>query len=387
MSGPRHRILLAIMVYNGRAVIDRALASAALIDQRDAEIDVLVLDDASPEPGFSPWLHDTCRAYGFQYYRSPRNLGIVRNFNLGLGRAVEAGYTHVILSNSDVVYPSTLVTRLVAAERATTARVGAMQAWSNNMSAFSLPNLDPDRFLSTQDRVDRLAAVLEAELGDESVALPCGVGFCIMIPTDVVRAVGIMDPVFGRGYCEETDWCLRARALGFEILLSPAAFVYHAGRASTLEAGLLRPGEVTVTANEAIIDHRYPTFREEVERFAESKELDRLIDRARAAIVRDAAARDGYDLDVSWIQTESPPERLRALINPGADAAHVNLAYLGFDHWVRFDDGDGPAAVQRALGRPPDRVAIIDVGPQADRARAAFPGSQVDLRIGYPTRI
>lgn len=382
----RPRVLLAITVYNGREVVDRCLASAARLDDQQADVDVLVLDDASPEPGFSPRLEAACRTYGFHYYRSPRNLGIVRNVNLGMGRALTAGYSHVIVSNSDVVYPAALVSRLLRVEQAG-AQPGAVQAWSNNVSAFSLPNLDPDRFLSNQAMVDRIGDVLDEEFGHERVDLPCGVSFCILIPTDAIRAVGLMDPVFGRGYCEETDWSLRARGASLPVVLAPSAFVYHAGRGSTVDAGLLLPGEVTVEANEAVIDLRYPGFRDEVAAFQEAGTIEHLACRARGAISRDAAAREGYDLDVSWLVTDSAPERLRALINPGPEAAHVNIAYLGFDHWVRFSDGDGPAAVRRALGRAPDHVNLIDVGPQADAARLAFPEASFDVRVGYPSRI
>lgn len=382
----RPRALLAITVYNGRAVVERCLESAADLSADTADLDVLILDDSSPEPGFSAWLEQRCQDLGFRYYRSPRNLGIVRNVNLGLEHAVRADYSHVIISNSDVVYPASLVSTLLAVEQSVP-DVAAVQAWSNNVSAFSLPNDDPDRFLSGQQTLDAIADVFAAEFGDEAVELPCGVSFCILMSTDAVRRIGVMDPVFGRGYCEETDWSLRARSLGMRVVMAPAAFVYHAGHGSTVDAGLLLPGEVTVSANEAVIDLRYPSFRRDVADFIDSGVIEHLAERARSALVRDAAGRHGYDLDVAWLVRASSPERVRALINPGGDAAHVNIAYLGFDHSVVFDDGDGPAAVRRALGTDPDQVHLVDVGPQSERARAAFPAARVDERLGYPTRI
>jgi GT2 family glycosyltransferase len=382
----RPRVLLAITVYNGRGVVERTLDSAVELDRHDADVDVLVLDDASPAPGFSREVEARCRRHGLGYYRSPRNLGIVRNVNLGLAWAVHHGYDHVIIANSDVIFPERLVPLMLSA-LSSAPGAGAIQAWSNNVSAFSMPNADPDRHLSNQEFVNRFGAVLEAEFGSESVALPCGVSFCLLIPTEVVRHVGLMDPVFGRGYCEETDWTLRARGLDYDVVLAPAAFVYHSGGGSTIAAGLLAPGETTVGANEAVIDHRYPGFRADVATFMDGPSLPELIDRARLALLRSAATRSGYDLDISWLERTAAPERLRALINPGREAAHVSLSYLGFDQWYRFTDGDGPAAVRRALGRDPDRVTIIDHGEQAERARVAFPDVLVEDGLGYPTRI
>src|SRR6266699_578429 len=105
---PRARALLAITVYNGRDFVPRCLQSTKSISTEVADLDVLVLDDASPEPGWSEELELLCSSLSVGYYRSPRNLGIPRNVNLGLLRARYADYDYVIVSNSDVIYPSNL---------------------------------------------------------------------------------------------------------------------------------------------------------------------------------------------------------------------------------------------------------------------------------------
>ena len=48
------------------------------------------------------------------YYRSPRNMGIPRNMNLALLHAADAGYDYVAITNSDVVFPSNLVSSMVS---------------------------------------------------------------------------------------------------------------------------------------------------------------------------------------------------------------------------------------------------------------------------------
>lgn len=150
----RPRILHCITVYNGRAFVPAAIESALRFDKTDAEIDILVLDDASPEPGWSAELATFCQDRGVLYYRTPRNLGIPRNVSLGMLTALKRGYDYVVISNSDVLYPSTLMSAMLPVARQE--GVGSVTAWSNNVSIYSLPNLDPNAHLKDQGVVEWL---------------------------------------------------------------------------------------------------------------------------------------------------------------------------------------------------------------------------------------
>jgi hypothetical protein len=172
--------------------------------------------------------------------------------------------------------------------------IGSVTAWSNNVSVYSLPNADPDRFLNRQDIVDWFAQSLYGNFGLAAVDIPAGISFCILIPTSVLRQVGLMDPVFGRGYCEETDWTLRSKSLGYRVTLAPSCFVYHRGQVSNIAAGLLPAGHSTVPENEDIIDLRYPFFRSQVSAFINSDILTTLHEDAAAKLMRDAANEWGY---------------------------------------------------------------------------------------------
>ena len=59
--------------------------------------------------------------------------------------------------------------------------------------------------------------------------LPTGVGFCLYIRRALIDAIGIFDPVFGLGYGEENDLCMRAAQAGFRNVLCDDAFVLHLG--------------------------------------------------------------------------------------------------------------------------------------------------------------
>ena len=390
MTTERPRILLAITVYNGRSFVPRTLESATHISQEDGDLDVLVLDDASPEPGWSDELRTVCGQLGHTYYRSPRNLGIVRNVNLGLLAACTGGYNFVIVSNSDVIYPANLLSELLATA-ATDEQIGSVTAWSNNVSIYSLPNQDPDEHLSAQPVVDWLSAALAGNFSTAALDVPAGISFCILIPTRVVRDVGLMDPVFGRGYCEETDWSLRSLAAGYRVVLAPSAFVYHRGRGSTEEAGLLARGQTTVEAHERILDLRYPLFRYQVDAFLSSGILEKAHADATRRIVEDAGAQFGYTIEVSWLPgsfRSDDEDTVRITLDPDGRLPVAVARFRGFDTEIEILDGSVKDTLLQTFKRAPSRVTLFDRGSMARQLTQEFgpEGSLADIII-YPTKV
>jgi GT2 family glycosyltransferase len=379
------RVLLATTVYNGRSFVPRCVASAARAAEASShDVDVLFLDDASPEPGFGDDLVQWCRDAGVDCYRSPRNLGIVRNVNLGLLRALDAGYDHVIISNSDVVYPLNLVDQLVAVADSDES-IGSVTAWSTNVSAYSMPNLEPDAFVADQEGVDWISASLAGQFGTAAMDVPAGISFCILMPRRVIEDVGLMDPIYGKGYCEESDWSLRSLAHGWRVVLAPGVFVYHQGRGSTLEAGLVSGGHSTVPENEAIIDLRYPLFRSQIDAFLSSDLLPTAIRDGSRRIVADAARQFGWQLDLSWLAPSSAdPFRVVCSVDPSGPS-RARAVFRGFTCDVPIrDDESVPAALVRFFGGEPTRVGIKERGVLASRLFAEFGGVD-DYR--YPERV
>jgi GT2 family glycosyltransferase len=369
------RVLLAIIVYDGREVVPACLRSAVAQTTDDAEIDVLVLDDCSPSPGWSEELEALCRELGVAYHRNVRNLGIPRNMSLGLLAAKAGGYDHVVLCNSDVLLGRSSIGHLAAvADR--NPGIGSVTAWSNNVSIFSLGAGDAPALLD-QEQADAIDASLWRRFGPECVDLPTGVGFCLLLPVSVVAEVGLLDPVFGRGYCEEVDWCQRARLAGYRNVLALGSFVFHHGSVSTRAAGVLAPDAATDWTNEAIVDLRYPDYRELVARYIEDDALEPLGRAAVEAIVVDAL-RDGYDLVVGDVPVNGP-----CLVVSGR-GDHVVGHAGGFTAGVDLEPTW--AAVVDRLGRPPTVVFVRERGPLSDRLvrEADAAGVLTDVRAPYP---
>ncbi len=383
----KQRLLFAITVYNGRDVVMPCLRSAAAMVAELVDVDVIVLDDASPEPGFSDDVRTLTEELGLQYYRSPRNLGIPRNVNLALLRAMEADYDYVVIANSDVIFPSLLPDIFVEAAREDET-IGSVTAWSNNVSIFSLPNTAPDLFLKDQEVVNWLSNSIRSHFGTATADIPAGISFCILIPVPVLRKVGLMDPVYGRGYCEESDWTLRSKSMGYRITLSPSAFTYHKGGGSNLDAGLVSDGHTSVPEHERIIDHRFPLFRSQVDAFINSELLDKLRRDAIEEILTDAARDWGYAVVAGSSQgTSTLKQPVVSLENRNGRLSAV-VRFIGFEQVLPESD-DLPAGIVAYFGAPPTSVHIIEPSGNYGDAAEWFgrAGSTVEREVCYPTKV
>jgi GT2 family glycosyltransferase len=78
-----------------------------------------------------------------------------------------------------------------------------------------IPNIKEKRFYSSIREVDFME------------------GACLMFPKIILKALKGLDERFFL-YCEEEDFCYRAKKLGWKIIYYPEAEVIHSGRASTL---------------------------------------------------------------------------------------------------------------------------------------------------------
>ncbi len=379
------RILLGVLVYDGRDVVPACLASAAKLAAADPGVDVAVFDDCSPSPGWSEDVAGLCAELGIGYYRAPRNIGIPRNMNLVLGYGVEAGYELVGLVNSDVVLPANLG-RAVRAAFDDDPTLASLTPWSNNVSAFSLPLDEAETDLRDQRIVDLLADGLAEIHGGANLHVPTGVGYCMVMPRRALLDVGLMDPIFGRGYCEEVDWCQRALRAGYSHGLGLGSFVFHHGSASTRQAGLLAHGHSTVPAHEAIVALRYPDYHRRVREFLGGAALVDAIDATMPRLATALCRRSGYELRVADALAVGGGEMVVTL-DPRHPGAPARIQLFGIPIGLQDRPWDVPT-VLRTFGAP-TRVVVADRGLVAAEVERHFIGGEIELHtvVGYPTRV
>ncbi|MEH3021920.1 MAG: glycosyltransferase [Pseudomonas oryzihabitans] len=248
-----------IPIYRGReaslACIDSVLASLAA---NRTPMRVVVLDDESPEPELSRTLRELADAGRIELHRSPANLGFIRNMNRGMALHPARD---VVWLNADARVCDDWLDRLREAAYSA-ADVATATPFSNNGELLSFPESRKSHAMPTLDEqraLHRLAAT-DASAPPE---IEVGCGFCFYIKRRALEQVGLLDEIqLKRGYGEETDWCLRAKARGWRHVAAQRAFVAHRGGVSFGAEKLER-----VAFNNAILRRRYPGAERAFERF------------------------------------------------------------------------------------------------------------------------
>ena len=254
-------VTIVLPVYNSFDLLEE------VIDRIDTHTDVpwhlIAIEDSSTDPRVRPWLAARLARLGDRatLVENPRNLGFIGSVNHGFTLALPRRWP-VVLLNSDAFVPRGWASRLVAPLMANE-KVASVTPMSNDAELMTVPVICAPHDLKPGqgDALDAVAAAFVS--GVAQVELPTGVGFCMAMSPDWLARVPQFDPVFGRGYGEEVDWCQRVAALGGRHLGLPGLFVEHRGGASfgSVEKKAL------IARNNQIVESRYPSFPVEVQGF------------------------------------------------------------------------------------------------------------------------
>lgn len=199
----------------------------------------------------------TALAGAGDYARTERNLGFAGGANLGMRRALAAGAQYVLLLNSDATIEPAALGELVHVATADPAIgiVGAKLLQRNN----------PGRLESVGIRVDLARGrIFQTGFGDlddrgderahdvEAVS-----GAAMLFSRRACEQLGGFDERYF-SYLEDIDLCLRARRLGFRVVIAPAARVHHEGKGSS--AGTTAPRVLYyATRNHLMLMRQYGT--------------------------------------------------------------------------------------------------------------------------------
>lgn len=165
----------------------------------------------------------------------PENRGFAAGCNVGLRRALAAGADYVLLANNDTVVAPDMVEQLVL--------VAERERDVGLLSPVIFYHDQPARVWSAGYR--QRAVTLSAQSPDRrpNAGAPYPVdrvyGCGVLIRRSVLEDVGLFDERFFM-YYEDADFCRRAQAGGYRLLVVPAARMWHKVSASTGEGSPLQ---------------------------------------------------------------------------------------------------------------------------------------------------
>ena len=250
-----HEVAIVVPVYGAPELVARCLDS--VLAHTTGRAQLIVIDDASPEPAITALLARYASRANVRVQRNETNRGFTATANRGI---VEAGRADVVLLNADTEVGPNWLTGLRRAA-ATAADVATVTAVSDNAGAFSVPELERENALPAGWNFEQTARALWQQAGRAYPELPTGNGFCLYVRRAVIDAVGLLDETaFPQGYGEENDFCQRASAHGMRHLIAGNVYVRHARSVSFGHDRRARLGE----AGMAVLRERWPNYEADV---------------------------------------------------------------------------------------------------------------------------
>lgn len=222
------RILAILVTHGGRKWLTEALVGLATQDY--PYLDVLVVDDASPEePGTSALKRVAkrhLRRRRWAYLRTPRSLGFGGAINWALSR-VKVKADLLLFIHDDAALSSDSVEKMVSRMLAdeTTAIVGPKVVAWDDPTKLEEVGMAADRFGYPYKGLE----ADEIDLGQHDVSQEVFfvTSTCMLVRHDVFRQLRGWDARM-RAFSEDLDLCWRARLQGYTVRVEPLACARHA---------------------------------------------------------------------------------------------------------------------------------------------------------------
>ncbi|WP_170249399.1 glycosyltransferase [Methylobacterium haplocladii] len=343
-------VLVIVPVYEDRAATLACLDSLKAQRLPRGEIAVVVIEDASPNPDLVADLVERAGRGAFQLLRNPRNLGFAASVNRA---ATSAGTGDILILNADTLLPPDAIARLLGVLDADPA-AGTVTPLSNNgeLTSFPVPfTLNPLPDWPALLAWDAAAANVAAP----AIDLPTGIGFCMLVRRGCWAALGGIAQIYGRGYYEDVDLCLRARDLGYRNLCATNLVVGHAGSRSfrSDKRALVVQNLETITARFPSLDRESAAFFRATPLRAIFAEIERQIPPPAHGLLLVTGLPEAHPTTRSRIRTAlDAGERVLLLSVSGDDSVPTHVAATGETVRLRSALGEVPQSLRFAIDRP-----------------------------------
>jgi GT2 family glycosyltransferase/glycosyltransferase involved in cell wall biosynthesis len=216
---------IVLPVFNGLTYVKDCIASI-IENSKECIYQLFVIDDCSDHVT-STYLTKLAADHSqINLHRNSENLGFVKSCNIGISLGKSP---YFVLINSDVIVTPGWLSRLLRCAESDP-RIASVNPFTNHASNINISMAPGANFYS-------MDWVLAGNSLKKYPDVVTGVGFCMLLRRSALDEVGLFDEVYGRGYCEESDLCMRLTSRGYRTVVADDVYVYHKGRATFTDRG------------------------------------------------------------------------------------------------------------------------------------------------------
>ena len=224
---------------------------------------IIVVDNGSTDEVVQE-LRDLCP--GLDLIIAPGNVGFSVGNNLGIKKALKLGAEVIYIINNDTLVEPNLFFRayryVAGKNRIAGAKIYYAKGYEYHESQKGGGNIIwyAGGYFDWSMAVSRHFGIDEEDHGQYDKIMPVDfiTGCFIAIPRQVLKKIGMLDEPFFL-YLEDSDFSLRAKKMGIEVMYNPSLVVHHCNGGSTGAGSPLV--DYYMTRNRFFIGKRYGSFR------------------------------------------------------------------------------------------------------------------------------
>lgn len=203
------KVLIIIPMYGQASYTHKCIRHC--YENAGMEIDILVVDDGSPEP-FKHNIANVIRIEKNQGYTNAVNEGIIW---------ANGCYDYICLLNNDTEPGENFIKNMVEVAESDKSIGIVSPARIENRSGILIAELDQIDILRGYHNT-----ILMKDLKDEVIDCKAVAGACYLIPSRVLTEVGLLDKTMPM-FCTDTDYGFRVILAGYRIVVATKARIFH----------------------------------------------------------------------------------------------------------------------------------------------------------------
>lgn len=262
------KIALVILNWNGLKNTIECLKSIEALAVKSYQLETIVVDNASTDDSVSSFKK---LFPNIEIIVNPDNFGFAKGNNVGIKKALDNNADFVMLLNNDtIIEKDCLENLIIAVKNFPKYSIFAPKIYFEKGYEFHKNRYKENEkgkviwyaggIIDWNNVYGSHIGVDEVDKGqyDENEETEFATGAAVFIKKEVFEKIGFLDEKYFM-YYEDTDFCIRAKKMGFKILYFPKSIVWHKNAGSSSSGSKLQ--NYYINRNRLIFGFKYAGFK------------------------------------------------------------------------------------------------------------------------------